>query len=64
MINPDKTFRGKRLDQMTLSELNEMRDFVRSNGYLYGSHEGQMREFQIIDEHIAVAKQKSAAKSP
>jgi hypothetical protein len=44
MKEPDKTFRGKRLDAMMVSELKEMRVWVLDNGHLHGSHAAHMAE--------------------
>jgi hypothetical protein len=58
MRQPDKTFRGKRLDAMSLPELKEMRQWVQANGYHYGSHQEHMEELAIIDEHIQAARRR------
>lgn len=54
----DKKFRGKTYDLLSLEELKELREFIQSNGSLYGSHDGQMRELGEIDKLIEEAKRR------
>jgi hypothetical protein len=59
MREPDKTFRGKRLDAMSVAELQEMREWTISNGYHFPSRDALYDEVTIIDEHIAAAKRRA-----